>query len=133
PGRSISDHTLRIGRGARIRSFTVIYAGANIGSHLETGHHVVIREETLIGDNVSIWSHSYIDYGCRIGDDVRIHQGVYLAQNSVVEDGAFLAPHVAVANDRYPACPRCLHGPRIRRGARVGVGVILLPGVEVGE
>src|SRR6266498_351641 len=55
------------GQGARLRSGTVIYAGAVIGERFQTGHHVVVREETRIGDDVSIWSNTMVDYGCEIG------------------------------------------------------------------
>jgi serine acetyltransferase len=33
-----------LGAGAGLQSGMVIYAASQIGSHLETGHHVVIRE-----------------------------------------------------------------------------------------
>ncbi len=45
PGRSIPSLALRVGSHAVIRAHSVIYAGCQIGSHLETGHRVVIREE----------------------------------------------------------------------------------------
>lgn len=134
-GRHIADRTLRIGSGANIRSGTVVYEGATIGRSLQTGHNVVIREETVIGDNVGIWSNSVIDYGCRIGNNVKIHSNVYVAQFTTIEDDAFLAPGVTIANDMRPLCAECTRagGPTIKRGARVGVNVTILPGVVVGE
>ena len=98
-GRSIEDHSLQIGAGARLRSGTVIYGGSKIGKGLETGHGVVIREENLIGDHLSIWNNSTIDYGCVIGSRVRVHCNVYVAQFTTIEDGVFLAPGVQIAND----------------------------------
>ena len=133
PGRQIADQTLIIGPESIIRAFSVIYAGSRIGSHLETGHGAVIREENQIGDHLSIWNHSTIDYGCRIGNGVRIHTGVYVAQFTVIEDDVFLAPGVVIANDRHPICRECMKGPTIKRGARVGVNVTLLPEIVVGE
>lgn len=134
-GRPIPDTTLRIGEGANIRSGTIIYAGVTIGRNFQTGHNVVIREENIIGDHVGIWSNSVIDYGCRIGNNVKIHTNVYVAQFTVIEDDAFLAPGVTIANDPRPLCGECTraHGPTIKRGARIGVNVTILPGVVVGE
>ena len=134
-GRPIADRTLRIGRDANLRSGTVIYVGTTIGRGLQTGHNVVIREENVIGDNVGIWSNSVIDYGCRIGNNVKIHSNVYVAQFTTIEDDAFLAPGVTIANDMRPLCAECTHagGPTIKRGARIGVNVTILPGVTVGE
>ncbi len=134
-GRAIADQTLRIGGGANVRSGTIIYAGTTIGRGLQTGHNVVIREENVIGDNVGIWSNSVIDYGCRIGNNVKIHSNVYVAQFTTIEDDAFLAPGVSVANDMRPLCAECTHagGPTIKRGARIGVNVTILPRVVIGE
>lgn len=134
-GRRIPDQTLRIGPGASIRFGTVIYAGTTIGRGLQTGHNVVIREENVIGDDVGIWSNSVIDYGCRIGNNVKIHTNVYIAQFTTIEDDAFLAPGVTIANDMRPLCAECTRagGPTIKRGARVGVNVTILPRVVIGE
>ncbi|PYQ99883.1 MAG: hypothetical protein DMF96_05335 [Acidobacteria bacterium] len=133
PGRTIEDTSLEIGPHATVRAFTVIYAGSRIGSHLETGHGTVIREENRIGDHLSIWNNSTIDYGCVIGDRVKIHCNVYIAQFTVIEDDVFLAPGVTIANDPHPICGKCMQGPTIRRGARVGVNVTLLPLITIGE
>jgi acetyltransferase-like isoleucine patch superfamily enzyme len=132
-GRQIDDVTLRIGPGAHIRAGTVIYAGSCIGTGLETGHNVVIREENTIGDHLNIWNSSTIDYGCTIGHGVKIHCNVYVAQFTTLEDEVFLAPGVIIANDPHPLCGLCMRGPTIKRGARIGVNVTLLPHITIGE
>jgi acetyltransferase-like isoleucine patch superfamily enzyme len=132
-GRRIGDTALRIGPGARIRAGTVIYAGSSIGAGLETGHNVVIREENVIGEHLNIWNNSTIDYGCAIGNEVKIHCNVYVAQFTTLEEGVFLAPGVTIANDPHPICGLCMRGPTIKRGARIGVNVTLLPHITVGE
>jgi acetyltransferase-like isoleucine patch superfamily enzyme len=132
-GRSIEDHSLQIGAGARLRSGTVIYGGSNIGMGLETGPGVVIREENLIGDNLCIWNNSTIDYGCKISSNVRVHSNVYVAQFTTIEDGVFLAPGVQIANDPHPICGLCMEGPTIKKNARIGVNVTLLSHITIGE
>src|SRR3989338_1364531 len=47
-----------IGESAHIRSHTVIYPGNTIGKNFRTGHGVMIREENVIGNDVSIGTHS---------------------------------------------------------------------------
>jgi len=133
PGRRIELRPVRIGDRARIRAGTVIYASVEIGSGFETGHHVVIREENQIGDDCAIWNSSTIDYGCVLGSRVRVHCNVYVAQYTVLEDDVFLAPGVTIANDPHPICSKCMQGPTIHSGARVGVNATILPHVEIGE
>lgn len=132
-GRPIQIVPLRIGDDAHIRSNTVIYTNTLIGDHLETGHNVVIREENLIGDHFSIWNNSTVDYGCKIGNGVRIHNNVYIAQFTTIEDDVFLAPGVMTANDPHPICTKCIRGPTLGKGCKVGVNVTLLSHVIIGE
>ena len=133
PGRKVKDTSLSLGEGANIRSGTVIYGGSQIGKNLETGHGVVIREENKIGDNFNIWNNSTVDYGCVIGNNVKIHCNVYIAQYTTIEDNVFIAPGTGISNDPHPLCSTCMKGPTIKRGARIGVNVTLLPGITIGE
>lgn len=136
PRRSIEDLTLTLGAGARLGSGTILYLGSAIGARLQTGHHVVVREQNVLGDDVSIWSNSVIDYGCRIGSHVKIHTNVYIAQFTTLEDDVFIAPGVSFANDIHPGCPMsgpCMRGPTIKRGAQLGVNVTVVPYVVIGE
>jgi len=135
PRRGVSE-VLRIGPHSRIRSGSVIYAGSTIGAHLETGHNIIIREESEIGDHFSIWNNSVIDYGCTIGNGVKVHCNSYVSQFTVIEDDVFLAPGVMIANDYHPGCPEsreCMRGPVLKRGCRIGVNTTILPYVTIGE
>lgn len=123
---------VKIGSRARVRSGSIIYQNVTIGDQFQTGHHVIIREENEIGDSVSIWSNTVVDYGCRIGDRVKIHCNGYVAQGTVIEEDVFIAPGAVFANDKYPVSPH-FEGPRVKRGAKIGVNVTILPGVTVGE
>jgi acetyltransferase-like isoleucine patch superfamily enzyme len=127
--------TLVLGPGARLRSGTVLYAGSEIGGDFQTGHHVIVREDTRIGAQVSVWSNTVIDYGCVIGSRVKIHCNCYVAQYTELEDDAFLAPGVTIANDLFPGQARsanAMAGPLIGAGAQVGVNVTILPYVTIG-
>jgi acetyltransferase-like isoleucine patch superfamily enzyme len=133
PDRKIADKSLHIGDFAHLRSGTIIYLGSKIGDKFETGHNVLVREENKLGNNVSIWSNSVIDYGCNIGNNVKIHANVYVAQFTTIEDEVFIAPGVTIANDPCPVCTKCMKGPTIKRGAKIGVNVTLLPHITIGE
>jgi acetyltransferase-like isoleucine patch superfamily enzyme len=136
PGRLPVDPRLILGAGAILRSGTVLYGGSQIGERLQTGHGVVIREDNRIGDDLRIWNHSTIDYGCRIGHRVKIHCNCYVAQFTTIADDVFLAPGVSVSNDPHPGCrfsAQCMRGPTIEQAAQIGAGVTLLPFVRVGR
>lgn len=128
-GTVIGDHAL-------IRSHTVIYAGNIIGNQFTTGHGVLVRECNTIGNRVSIGSHSIVEHHVQIGDRVRIHSGAFIPEFSVLEDDAWIGPHVVFTNVLHPLCPevsQCIKGPRIGRGAKIGAGARVLPAVEIGE
>ncbi len=135
-GRLKKAAPLILGAQALVRSGTALYAGSTIGAGLETGHNAVIREENKIGDNFSLWNNSTVDYGCVIGNNVKIHCNCYVAQFTTIEDDVFMAPGVTIANDLHPGCAeakRCMKGPTIKRGAKIGVNATILPMVVIGE
>lgn len=126
---------LVLGPNARLRSGVVLYSGTSIGADFQAGHHAVVREECLLGDGVSLWANSVIDYGCRVGNRVKIHTNCYVAQHTQIDDDAFLAPGVTIANDLYPGRPgsrKVMSGPHIGAGAKIGVNVTILPFVRIG-
>ena len=125
----------RLGRHALLRSHTVIYAGNVIGDRFQTGHGVLVREHNEIGDDVSIGSHSIVEHHVIIGDGVRIHSNAFVPEHSVLEAGCAIGPGTVLTNSRYPWSPEAkatLRGPHVERGAIIGAGVTLLPGVRVG-
>jgi acetyltransferase-like isoleucine patch superfamily enzyme len=132
-GRKIKIIPVIIGDNAVIRSNTVIYNNTKIGDNLQTGHNVVIREENTIGNDFKIWNNSTVDYGCKIGNNVKIHCNVYVAQFTIVEDDVFMAPGVTIGNDPHPQCSLCMKGPIIKKGARIGVNVTILPKITIGR
>src|SRR3954452_21788396 len=134
PARAVPERLI-LGRDARLRSGTVLYRGSSIRARLETGHHVVILEQCEIGDDLSVWSGSVIDYGCRIGNSLKVHCNCYVAQFTEIGDRAFLAPGVTIANDLYPgddASAAVMSGPSIGARAHIGVNVTILPFVRIG-
>lgn len=135
PASAPEDSVLTIGKNATIRSHSVLYVNTRIGDNLQTGHKILIREETTIGDDCLIGSHSIIEKGCRIGNRVTIQSAVYIPNLSIIEDDVFIGPRVCLTNDKYmimgPDTP--LEGPIIQKKARIGANSTLLPGVTIGE
>jgi len=122
----------RLGDASTVRSGTVIYERVLAGRNLETGHNVLIREDTRIGDNSRIGSSTIIDGTVAVGHRVVIQSRAYLPPKTIIEDDVFIAPCVTVTNDQYPPS-RKLTGVTIKRGAVIGASAILLPGITIGE
>jgi acetyltransferase-like isoleucine patch superfamily enzyme len=71
-----------------------------------------------------------------VGARVRIQTGAWITDQTLVEDDVFVGPGVVTMNDNTMGrMPRgaALRAPVLRRACRVGGGVLLTPGVEVGE
>jgi acetyltransferase-like isoleucine patch superfamily enzyme len=135
PSTRVANGNVTLGAGAHVRSGTAIYVGSHIGDRFQTGHNVVVREECVIGDDVSVWSNTVIDSGCYIGNRVEIHSNCYIAKYTDIEDDAFLAPGVCIGNDLYAgqtASAQLISAPSIGRGAQIGVNVTILPFVRIG-
>ena len=133
-GKQDGELPLVIGPGAVIRPFTTIYAGSVIGARLQTGQGASIREDNVLGDDVSVGTHAALEFGNRIGSRVRIHTGCFL-ELTTIEDDVFLGPHVVFTDDPHPMCPAyldCVRGGVVRKSARIGANSTILPGVEIG-
>ena len=127
---------LVIGDNCVIRSHTVIYAGGSLGSGVQTGHGVTIREHTTIGDDVSIGGGTAIEHHVTVGNNTRFHAHNLISEFTVIEDDCWIGPHACITNVLHPRCPKgkeCVKGATIRRGAKVGGNTTLAPDIEIGE
>ena len=135
-GHKAGELATVIGAGAHVRSHTVIYAGNRIGSNFQTGNKVNIRELNTIGDDASVGTLSVIEHHVEIGHRVRIHSQVFIPEYSILEEACWIGPNVVLTNAKFPMSPdakKNLRGPVIRRRAKVGANVTILPGVVIGE
>ncbi len=122
----------KTGSYCHIRSGATIYERVVIGDYVETGHNIMIREDTVIGNHTVIGTHTIIDGHVRIGSNVRIETGVYIPPETIIGDNVFLGPFVVITNDRYPLSRR-LKGATIEDGAVIGANAVLVAGVRIGR
>jgi acetyltransferase-like isoleucine patch superfamily enzyme len=101
------------------------------------GDQSCVRERVRVGDDVVIGRGSLVENDTTIGAMTKIQAGAYVTAYSTLEEHVFIAPCVVTTNDNFMGRTERRHelmrGPTIRRGARVGGGAILCPGVEIGE
>lgn len=134
-GKKPGELELVVGAGAILRPFTTLYAGSRIGERFQTGQCVTVREDNIIGDDVSIGTGTTIEFGNRIGSRARIHSRCFLERVELAED-VFIGPGVVFTDDPHPPCPEyknCRPPVRVEPFARVGAGAVILPGVVIGR
>lgn len=117
-----------------------VHVSCVLGGDIKFGEGVVVHPFTQIHGNVEIGEGTVIGSHCdilgdvKIGKNCRIQSGVFIPSGTVIEDNVFIAPGVMILNDKFPPS----HGKHwrpviIRKGAIIGGGVTVLPGVEIQE
>ena len=128
---------LELGAGTVVSTGAVVFAGTRIGERVIVGDQACVRERCTIGDDVVIGRGSLVENDSTVGARTKIQAMAYVTAYATLEDDVFLAPCVQTSNDNFMGRTEGRHeqrkGPTIRRGARVGVGAVLCPGVEIGE
>ena len=115
PLADVQSHS--IGAGTRVWQFVVILPGARIGRECNICAHCFIENDVVVGDRVTL------------------KNGVYLWDGLRIEDDVFLGPNATFTNDLHPRSrqrPKEFVQTRIGRGASIGAGAVILPGVEIG-
>jgi acetyltransferase-like isoleucine patch superfamily enzyme len=126
-----------IGDGTIVSTGAIVFAGSTIGARVILGDQSCVRERVEVGDDVVLGRGSYIENDTTVGALTKIQAEAYITAYSTLEDNVFIAPCVVTTNDNYMGRTEkrlaLLKGPTIRRGARIGGGAILCPGIEIGE
>jgi len=126
-----------IGAGTIVSTGAIVFAGSTIGERVILGDQSCVRERVTIGDDVVLGRGSLVENDTTIGARTKIQAEAYITAYSTLEEHVFVAPCVVTTNDNLMGRTERRHeliaGPTIRRGARIGGGAILCPGVEIGE
>jgi len=107
-----------IGAGSKVWQFTVVLPGAVIGAHCNLNSHCFVENDVVLGDKVTIKCGNYLWDGLTLEDDV------------------FVGPNVTFSNDKYPRSkqyPEAFARTVVKKGASIGAGAVILPGITIGE
>ena len=110
--------SMNVGAGTRVWAFSHVLPGAVIGSDVNINDHVFVENDVVIGDRVTLKSGVQIWDGIRLGDDV------------------FVGPNATFTNDPFPRSkqyPASFATTVIEDGASIGGGAVILPGVRIGR
>jgi acetyltransferase-like isoleucine patch superfamily enzyme len=128
---------LTVGELAIVGTGVVLYRGAAIEGKVLMADLCTIRENVTIGRGTIVGRGVTVENFCSVGRYCKLESECYITAYSTLEDRVFIAPGVVTSNDNYVGrtAERFKHfkGITVRRGARVGAGVVTLPGVTIGE
>ena len=107
-------------------------------------HYAQVREDAHIGANCIIAKGVYVDFAVSIGANSKLQNGVCVYHGVTIQDGVFLGPGVILTNDQLPRAINPdgslkqdadwhVNPILIKRGASIGAGSVVLPGVTIGE
>ena len=126
-----------VGAGTVVSTGAIVFAGTELGARVIVGDNACVRERCRVGDDVVIGRGSLVENDTTIGALTKIQAHAYITAYSTLEESVFIAPCVVTTNDNFMGRTERRHalvkGPTIRRGARVGGGAVVCPGVEIGE
>jgi acetyltransferase-like isoleucine patch superfamily enzyme len=128
---------LTVGELAIVGTGVVLYRGAAIEGKVLMADLCTIRENVTIGRGTIVGRGVTVENFCTVGRYCKLESECYITAYSTLEDRVFIAPGVVTSNDNYVGrtAERFKHfkGVTVRRGGRVGAGVVTLPGVVIGE
>lgn len=110
--------SLHMGANTKVWQFAVILPNARIGSDCNICSHVLIENDVIIGNRVTVKS------GVQLWDGLR------------VEDDVFIGPNVTFTNDPFPRSkqyPVQFPITTVKAGASIGGGATVLPGITIGR
>lgn len=107
-----------VGAGTRVWAFAHVLPGAVLGTDCNICDGVLIENDVVVGDRVTVKSGVQLWDGLRVGDDV------------------FLGPNATFTNDPFPRSkmtPDRFLTTEIHDGASIGANATVLPGVTIGR
>jgi acetyltransferase-like isoleucine patch superfamily enzyme len=123
---------------------SIVEDPASLSDGVKVWHRAHIRAGARLGRNTVVGSGVYIDTDVHVGANCKIQNGALIYSGTTIEDGVFIGPGVITANDLYPrainpdgslksATEWTVSPTVIGYGASLGAGVVVCPGVTVGE
>jgi len=126
-------------KGCHIHAGAVIYSGCEIGENSHVYHHTVLMSGTKIGNNCKIGTLCHFQGEVIVGDWVTMASHCHLTSGMIIGTGTFLSLGVLSGNAvnpggrLHPEAIKEVTPPVIEKGARLGAGAIVNPGVVIGQ
>lgn len=121
---------------AHIDPLAAVQRGALIGHGTRVWQFSVVLDGAVVGEDCNLNAHTLVEGGATLGRRVTLKSGVYVWAGITLEDDVFVGPGAVFTNDKQPRSkqqPDEWPETIVRRGASIGAGAVILPGIEIGE
>ena len=108
----------------------------NVPESTKIWQFCVVFPDCQIGENCNICSHCLIENDVKIGNNVTVKCGVQIWDGVELEDNVMIGSNVTFTNDMYPRSKNIdwkLLRTKVCKGATIGAGSTILPGITIGE
>lgn len=127
----------KFGKDVRIGYGVVIEKDCVIGDNVFIGHYSILRPNTIVGDDCVIGHLVVCEGDATLGNRTLIQSQCHITKGAIIEDDVFIAPFFGGTNTMRIVhgrnFPLVLKSYKIKRAARIGISVIVLPGLIIGE
>jgi acetyltransferase-like isoleucine patch superfamily enzyme len=130
----------------RVHPTAIVEAGAELGPGTVVWDGVHIRRGAVLGADCIVGEKTYIAYGVRVGDRVKINNHVSICTTVTLETGVMVSAGTVFTNDRFPRAttPDLLRlrpsdpdehtlPTLVREGATIGAGCVIGNDLVIGR
>jgi len=130
PGCMIADRCI-------VGTLVVIYRGCTIAQNVLVADLASVRENVEIGEYTIVGRGVTVENKVTIGRRCKLETEAYITALSELGDYCFVAPEVTFTNDNFLGRTKDRFqyhkGVTMKKGARIGANVTVLPGITIDE
>jgi len=119
-----------------IGAMAVVYRGCVLRTKVMVADLASVREDVEIGEFTIVGRGVTVENKVKVGRRCKLETESYITALSEIEDGCFIAPEVTFTNDNFLGRTKDRFkyhkGVTMKRGARIGANVTVLPGITIG-
>lgn len=120
----------------QVHSTAIVENGAIIGENSSIWHHSHIRAGARIGSSCVLGKNVFVDSAAVVGDRVKIQNNVSMYNGVTIADDVFVGPSAVFTNDLVPRAFNAdwtITNTTVQRGVSIGANATIVCGTTLGE
>lgn len=119
------------GKNFKIGHHCIIQEGCVVGDDVTIEHFVLLKKGTVIGDSVYVDSYVKSSGDNKVGSNVTLRFNATIAREVIVEDDVFVSPNVMTIFSTHSGEKK--GGTVMGKGSFIGTNAVIGPNVQIGE